>query len=173
MTIWSHSSGSLLILTFLPFFCCSLIHFSSSHHGCVSGAAGTARAALSKDIVLLSVHGQHTLTLGKKNFQMHEKNILVCTFLHTHKPSSGVNEALEFLMAPPVRDRLCFIHPLISPFFARSSPPRVNFAFGHSSSLPPFTWLSLLRSELDLNPLLGARRRTQKQHTHAAGYSAP
>lgn len=107
----------------------------------------------------------HTHT---KTFRcMRKKHTLVCTFSHshTHKPSSGVNEALEFLKAPPVRDRLCFIHPLISPFFPHSSPPRVNFAFGHSSSLPPFTWLSLLRSELDLNPLLGTHTEEHKNNT--------
>ncbi len=60
--------------------------------------------------------GTHTQTLscmGKVHLCAHSQT-------HTHKPSSRVNEVLEFLKAPPVRDRLCFIYPLIPPFFTSS-----------------------------------------------------
>lgn len=100
--IWSHSSLSFFSL---PFFCCSLIHFSSAHHGCVSRATGTACTALCKDIVLLSC-AQTALT---QTLWCIVQYTSVCSF--THKPSSGVNEVLEFLKTPAVRDRLCFIHP--------------------------------------------------------------
>lgn len=82
--------------------------------------------------------------------------------IHTHEPSSRVNEVLEFLKAPPSQRQTLFYSSSHPPFFPRSSPPRVNFACGYSSLLPPFTWLSSPRSELDLNPLLGTRRCTER-----------
>lgn len=145
---------------FLPFFCCSLIHFSSVHWGCVSRAAGTA---LCKDIVLLlcartaRTHKAHTHT----NSQMHGEDTCACTS-HTHKQSSRVNEVLEFLKATPSQRQTLFYsssHPSVLPSFLTSSRQFCMWVL--SSLLPPFTWLSSLRSELDSNPLSATHRSTE------------
>lgn len=128
---------------FLPFFCCSLIHFSSAHRGCVSGATGTASTALCKDIVLLSC-AETAQTHTKKLSDAWENTLVFTqTHTHTHKPSSRVNEALELLKVPPARDGLCFIHPLI---------PIVLPSF-LTSSCQFCTWVLFLVATLHLNLL--------------------
>lgn len=121
---------------FLPFICCSLIHFSSAHRGCVSRAAGTA---LCKDIVLpLCAQTAHTqfLRCMEKKFS--------CVYINTHKLSSRVNKVLEFLKAPPSQRQTLFYsstHPSILPLFLTSSR---QFCMWVLTSLLPPLHLTLL-----------------------------
>lgn len=92
---------------------------------------------------------------------------------HTHKQSSRVNEVLEFLKATPGQRQTLFYsssHPSVLPSFLTSSRQFCMWVL--SSLLPPFTWLSSLRSELDSNPLSATHRSTEPQKM-ANGYSTP
>lgn len=91
-TIWTRNSLSLFILSFL---CCSLIHFSSLHPGHVSRAAGRILPRL-----------------VRMNPRTRVKNTCASTFVHRDtKPSSGVNEVLEFLKAAHSQQMALFYSP--------------------------------------------------------------
>lgn len=88
----------------------------------------------------------------------------VCTLCsNTQKPSSWVNEALEFFKAPPVRNTLCFIHPLIPSFLTYSCQFCMWFLLLVATFHPAL--LSEIRAGFESS--LG-HRTTQKQHMQAA-----
>lgn len=103
-TIWTRSSVSLFILSFL---CCSLIHFSSLHPGHVSRAAGRILPRM-----------------VRTNPQTLVKNTCASTFVHRDtKPSPGVNEVLEFLKAAHSQQTALFYSP-------PTPPPHLSLATG-------------------------------------------
>lgn len=143
----------------------------------MSGAAGTASTALCKIycITLMCTESTHThIRDAHTNSQMHGKiHLCAHSYSRTHKPSSRVNEVLEFLKAPTVRDRLCFIHPLIPMFSLHSSPPHVNFACGYFFLVATFHLTLLPAITVGFSGTHRRAHNTQEGHNQAARCSTP